>query len=160
MRTLEIPLHGRDQSIRALAIVDPIDDWVMAFRWHLTADGYAARNVGHGRGNRTILRMHRELLGLQPGDAIEVDHVNGNPLDNRRQNLRTATRGQNMQNVKARSNTTSRHRGVDFHRASGLWRARVSLPEQTLCKYFRAEEDAAEWAAATRSLHMVYAVRR
>ena len=47
--------------------------------------------------------LHREVLGLTPGDGLETDHRNGDRLDNRRSNLRVATRAQNAQNVPARS---------------------------------------------------------
>jgi hypothetical protein len=53
--------------------------------------------------------MHRLILGIPNS---EVDHVNGNPLDNRRVNLRLATRAQNSANTRSRKNTTSKYKGV------------------------------------------------
>ncbi|MDU9398106.1 HNH endonuclease [Pseudomonas sp. zfem003] len=55
----------------------------------------------------------------------DIDHINRNPNDNRFCNLRMATRSQNLCNVGPRSNSTTGVRGVDFHKATGKFRARI-----------------------------------
>jgi len=55
---------------------------------------------------------------------FEIDHINGDPDDNRINNLRLATRKQNMENRKLHVNNTSGHRGITWHR--NKWEARVS----------------------------------
>lgn len=75
--------------------------WLSRYKWRLqkrrsTDDtGYAVSS----RSPHTI-RMHR--LIMKADNTIEVDHINGNPLDNRRENLRLATRPQNVANRKAK----------------------------------------------------------
>lgn len=60
---------------------------------------YAVRRFTENGGKRSAY-LHREILGLAHGDGIEGDHENGDTLDNRRTNLRRATRSQNAQAIK------------------------------------------------------------
>lgn len=57
---------------------------------------YAYRRSG-GKLTAKNLMLHRFILGDVP-EGMDVDHINGDPLDNRRANLRVATRAQNVRN--------------------------------------------------------------
>lgn len=99
-------------------------DWplVSAFRWYLH-NGYAARTIG-GRGRRMQVYMHRFIIG--PALSQEIDHINGDPLDNRRANLRACSRRENATNKRVnrvRRNGQSRFKGV--WRCGRAWRAEV-----------------------------------
>jgi hypothetical protein len=155
----EIPLHGKDGTVRAVAIVDEADvPKLDRWRWHLNPFGYAVRTTRSGP-----IFMHREILGLKKGDGLEGDHIKpGNPLDNRRANLRVVTRAQGAQNRRAnrtagRRRRTSRHRGVCFDRQTRRWRARVFVNGQNHCLgRFDEEKEAAAVAAAFRREHMPF----
>jgi hypothetical protein len=67
---------------------------------------------------KTIL-MHREIL--EASEGIEVDHINGNGLDNRRENLRLVTLQQNRQNRSRGRNNQTGYKGVTFDKKSGKW---------------------------------------
>ena len=69
--------------------------------------------------------MHRHIAAVSPGEC--VDHVDGNGLNNLRENIRCATRSQNNQNSRRRRDSSSGYKGVYFHRASGKWMARVGI---------------------------------
>jgi len=56
--------------------------------------------------------MHKELLGYKEG--FEIDHRDGDGLNNCRKNLRHATKSQNQGNAKMRSDNTSGYKGVSF----------------------------------------------
>jgi hypothetical protein len=87
---------------------------------------YAARNVGHGRGNRRIVTMHRFLFGLQPGDGLQVDHRNGDGLDNQRHNLRVCSHRDNHRNLpKWYRLTSSIYKGVSWSQRHGKWIAQI-----------------------------------
>jgi hypothetical protein len=75
-----------------------------------------------GGGNRKIL-MHRLIVGAPAG--VQVDHRDGNGLNNRRSNLRYGTNAQHRANSKLRSDNTSGYRGVTLH-GSGLWLVRCA----------------------------------
>jgi hypothetical protein len=85
--------------------------------------------------------MHQLLM---PG--LKIDHRNGDGLDNRRSNLREATRKQNQGNLgKIRRPTTSRYKGVSWHRRGKKWAAQIHANGETrYLGLFTAEEDAAE----------------
>jgi hypothetical protein len=98
-----IKLHGKYATgAHTFALVD--DDTFEAlnvYRWKAKPNGagnhiYAVRNTLEGSGKWKMIRMHRVVLGYD--GPLDVDHVNRNALDNRRENLRIATRRENLLN--------------------------------------------------------------
>lgn len=141
---IRIPLRARDGSVRAYALIDDEDAHLAAFAWRCHGS-YAARSPG------TVL-LHREVLGLVPGDGLQGDHINGDKLDCRRTNLRVGTQALNGQNILR----TSRYRGVTFE--AGRWRARATLGGRNKhLGRFNTEQEAAVAAAAFRAQHMPFA---
>jgi hypothetical protein len=85
---------------RKVALVDDQDFYAVSLlRWHLMKIGYASNNQRVGKGHQRIY-MHRFILN--PAKWLEVDHLNGNRLDNRRSNLRVCTRRENARNTPRR----------------------------------------------------------
>ncbi len=157
-----IPLRRRDGTIRAYALVDAVDfEWLSQWRWCLGADGYAMRNewlAGRARKQRTVL-MHRAILGLEPGDPRQGDHVNRDRLDYRRENLRIAERAEkdNQQNVPANAGSSSQYRGVCWDKQHRKWKAQVQLDgRQHYLGYFPDEAEAGTVAASFRAEHMPF----
>lgn len=86
--------------------------------------------------------MHRFIM--ECGANQQIDHANGNKLDNRRANLRFATTSQNSANVGKRKDSRNRFKGIHFHRHSGLWQAKIHFNgKRVTIGYFRSDEDAA-----------------
>lgn len=107
-----------------VAIIDDCDAHLLRFRWHAQRQGlnwYARRLLLRSEGHFARF-MHREILGVSDR-SVEVDHVNGDGLDNRRSNLRSATRQQNAANQRKPSTNTSGFKGVTWHAKLGKWRA-------------------------------------
>ena len=127
-----------------IALVDEEDyERVSRYKWHWTEQGktkYAHTMTSRKSGKRTSIQMHRLILGIEG----EVDHVNRNGLDNRRENLRPATRNQQMQNAAKRTTggTTSRFKGVCWW--AGKWQANINANgRQFYLGRFDDEEEAA-----------------
>lgn len=92
------------------ALVDNEDheQLVSGKKWQLQSSGnlYAVRRC---------VRMHRLIMRLAKGE-YEVDHINGNGLDNRKENLRIATSMQNSQNARLTRRNACGFKGVYFAR--------------------------------------------
>lgn len=90
-------------------------DWYYGFR------GYAMRSKRMPNGRRKTVSMHREILGVGPDQ--EVDHINGDKLDNRRSNLRTVSKSANLHNRSAYG--PSKVKGVSWDKRKKKWRAEI-----------------------------------
>lgn len=88
------------------------------------------------------------------------DHINHNGLDNRKANLRPATRAQNSYNRKKYANNSySKYKGVSFKKKGQKWSAQISINNKMkFLGYFHREKDAAKaYDAAARKLHGEFA---
>jgi hypothetical protein len=118
--TKEIKLsHGKT------AIVD--NDWhdyLSQWKWRANFSGwkwYAFRNEG-GK----IVKMHRVIMGVTDRN-IQVDHINGKSLDNRRANLRLCTMAENQRNRGPAKSNTSGFKGVYWDTRAGKWHAHITV---------------------------------
>jgi AP2 domain/HNH endonuclease len=131
-------------------VVDDEDAHLGERNWQLSPDGYASRSAWVD-GKRRTQMMHRIILGLDFGDPLTGDHIDGDRLDNRRQNLRVLTKGQQAQNKCGHPGTHSRFRGVTWHKRIGKWMAQVSVNRHLHhLGYFDDEEEAARVASDFR----------
>ncbi|MDG9858223.1 AP2 domain-containing protein [Pseudomonas nitroreducens] len=143
-------------------IVDDDDfDSLEKFNWRIIGKGYAARNVApeNPSEGRIVAYMHREILGLQKGDSRVVDHVNGNPLDNRRCNLRVCTTSQNGMNRGPAAHNKSGFKGVFWDRRRSKWTAyiRVDGRQKYLGLFATPEMAHQAYSAAALEFHGAFA---
>lgn len=126
-------------STRDLQIAESIDGtWTVNF--DLRARSFY---VKFSRRNMVALRLHRILLNAPSG--LEVDHINHDSLDNRRENLRLATRSENRQNLKhaLRNNKSSGIRGISWHKHDKTWVVAITTQgKQKHIGRFKELEDA------------------
>lgn len=116
-----LPLCGG----KAHAIVDPEDYASLArYKWDINSQGYAQRRARNAGARKTVF-VHREVVGAKPGEI--VDHVNRNPLDCRKANLRIATPTQNNMNQRAprRKKHGVRFKGVYKNRKGKTYSAKL-----------------------------------
>lgn len=109
-----------------VTLVDDGDfDWLNQWKWQgaKSRTFYAVRRAGWPV-RKTVI-MHRLILGIS--DEYEVDYINGNGLDNRRKNLRVATRSQNQANRGPQRNNASGYKGVMWNKGKRKWRARIQV---------------------------------
>ena len=86
--------------------------------WRINLHGYVVRTI-HRKKKTTNFLLHREIFPCEPGQFL--DHIDGNPLNNTRANLRIATPLQNAKNVNKRANTSSIYKGVSWSKVSQRW---------------------------------------
>jgi HNH endonuclease len=145
----EVPLYGKKAAGR-VARVDAGDfDLVMQYRWHIGEQknipgqlphvAYAKTNAGGG------LRMHNLITGW-----LFVDHIDHNGLNNRRSNLREATKAQNAANERKRPGCSSRYKGVIWQ--ANRWAARIEVGDEKryLGRFISEEAAARAYDAAAR----------
>ena len=136
---------------RGQEIIVDAEDYMLlnSLAWHVNSAGYAKH------GTNTL--MHRLIMDAPAGYV--VDHINGNPLDNRKSNLRICTQAENLRNQrKTHAQRSARYKGVSITR-NGKWRARITLNQKwySLGHYATPEEAAVAYNEAAKELHGEYA---
>lgn len=119
-RPLEMFQDGKQSAAHAAA------------RWNTRYAGKEACSLdGQGYARLTILKIafkaHRVAWAMQTGKwpTALIDHINGDPGDNRWVNLREAARSENARNRRPDKGCASRFLGVSWHKHSGKWNARI-----------------------------------
>jgi len=127
------------------ALVDDKDfEYLNQFKWHLGTEKsnsqYAIRHI-RINGKRTTIAMHKVILNNPAGTVS--DHINGNGLDNRRENLRICTVRNNCMNRKQQGGT-SKYKGVSLHSPGGKWKSRIKTNGKTYnLGCYKTQEEAA-----------------
>lgn len=93
------------------------------------------------KATNTQTLLHRYIM--RPGPDMIVDHINHNGLDNRVSNLRVCTIADNNKNKRLREGTTSKYKGVKWHRVNSYWVAQIGTKNRVHLGVFINEEDAA-----------------
>lgn len=113
---------AHERKISELIKVDPEDQYLLDNHyWGVTYDGYAKRYVEKlvdGKRKRWVYHLHREVIGAKKGEI--VDHINGDRLDNRRSNLRIASKSLNALN-------SPKNKGFYFRNQNKKWHARIKF---------------------------------
>jgi len=127
-----------------VALVDDEDYQMLVDRgsWHYNNSGYAAREEPMINGARGKMILMHNIINPPP-EGLENDHIDRNPLDNRKVNLHHCTRSQNQLNSPPRGGS-SRFKGVNYHKAAKKWRTQIRIDGKlTHLGLFDTEEDAA-----------------
>lgn len=95
--------------------------------------------------------LHRALMGL-PGKGLYVDHIDNNPLNNSKTNLRICNAAQNAWNRKKESSNTSGYKGVSYHAKSRKWRANIRVNKKLLSLGLYDTKEKAHQAYCTASI--------
>lgn len=132
---------------------------VQGYKWRAfqhRGSWYAVANIRLADGRRSTLRLHRLLMDA-PADVL-IDHKDGDGLNNRRDNLRVASNGQNRANDKHRRNGQSGFKGVRC-KASGSFQAQLTHEKVAhyLGTFERAEDAARAYDRAARQYHGAFA---
>ena len=132
----EIPLtQGK------VALVDTEDyDYLNQWKWFT----FKCRNTNYAtrKYQGKMLLMHRYIM--KPSFDMQIDHINMDGLDNRRDNLRICYHVQNLMNTKKHFDNTSGYKGVCYHKLKRKWVVRINVNKKQIhLGYFIEKEDAA-----------------
>ncbi len=134
MKEIKVGINGY------IALVDDEDfEYLNQFRWSVKETKYTWY-ANRKKGRRTVY-MHRIIMNTPMG--MEVDHVNGLGYDNRKENMRNCTHGQNMQNQMIKD---SNYKGVSYIRngvKSKKYQAHIMKDGARYCEYFPTAKEAA-----------------
>jgi hypothetical protein len=128
-----IMIHDKRENPYEETIIDVEDvPKVENFKWHIQSKGYVS--------SKKAGLLHRLIIGAEPAQL--VDHINRNKLDNRKANLRIASRSENVRNSKIPITNTTGTKGVCFHRGTRKWEAFINKDGKCIRKLFENIEDA------------------
>lgn len=111
-------------------------EWLNSFKWFAHKDnfkynhGYYAVKKITKNGKSYMQCMHRLILNIDDKELL-VDHINGDKLDNREENLRIATRAENGRNRDRQSNNKSGFKGVSWNKQFMKYRAQIMFNNKT-----------------------------
>ncbi|QKF94703.1 putative HNH enonculease [Fadolivirus algeromassiliense] len=135
---MEIKLGGK---IGGVALISEIDyEIISKYKWSQDNRGYVFGSVNSHR-----IYLHRFIM--KAGEGVLIDHINNNKLDNRRENLRFATKKENNMNKKKtiKSITTSKYRGVSFKKRDNHYHSRIMINGKEISLgYYKTDIEAAE----------------
>lgn len=101
-----------------IIIDDELFDLINSYKWFINKDGYVYRSAINNQEKRkygsTVL-LHRFIMKVDKNDGI-IDHIDNNPLNNCKNNLRKCTAAENSYNHKKYKNNTSGYKGVNYVR--------------------------------------------
>lgn len=124
-------------------LIDKEDfDRLSKFQWHVDGNGYVLTKI-----DGVSYKQHRMILNLTTSDDIEVDHINHNQLDNRKNNLRLANRCQQCMNTRKQKDNTSGVKGVYKITGYNRWAAQINANGK---RYYLGSYDSLEEAVAVR----------
>ena len=136
-----------------VALVDDSDyEWLNQWKWlaHYDWRGecfYAQRNAPRTKNKRVTIHMAREIIKCP--ENRQVDHADGNTLNNQRINLRTCTYTENFRNRRKIKECSSEYKGVCWHKRVGQWTAQIQTrdifdqPMKLHLGCFKVEKEAA-----------------
>jgi len=138
------------------ALVDDEDyEWLNQWKWYAhwfscTKSFYADRAETKPGGGQRHVRMHRQILGLKHGDRRQVDHVEHNTLDNRKNKLRIVTHQQNSFNM-------YEVKGYYFNKSSGKFHAQIGVGGENkfLGRYNTTKEARTAYLEAKKKYHTI-----
>lgn len=143
-----IKLYNDKNKEVAEAIIDSEDyEKCKDLKWYLTNSGY-------------VLSGHSPYLQhLVFGRKTQLDHIDGDKLNNRKNNLRTCTTAENSRNCKISKNNTSGYKGVSWNKERNKWTADImyNYKHIYLGEFIEGKQAAAAYNEKAAELHGEFA---
>lgn len=130
------------------ALVDDEDyEMLSKFKWTLHKRGdhcYAIRMGRKENGQRLMIKMHRQVLGLTD-PKILVDHRDNNGLNNQKANIRACSPAENSRNRGLTKSNPRKLKGITFHKGANKFMAQIEFERKSIfIGYFNTDMEAAK----------------
>lgn len=142
-------------SKNKFALVDDEDyEFLSIFKWSLNGMGRAFRQE---KSTLKQIYLHRQIM--KAPDNLTVDHIDGNPLNNQRKNLRLCTQQDNLKNKKLYKNSTTGYKGA--YKNNGKYNSIISVEGKLiyLGRFNTPLEAHMEYIKAAKKYYGVFASR-
>ena len=136
-------------------------EYLLETKWYVRLE--KSGKVGAIRSNEKIngkhktILLHRKILKISDKNIV-IDHIDGNPLNNRLSNLRICSQNDNNKNASIRKDNTSGYKGVYFDKISNKWKSSIqSNKKRIILGLFNTPEEAyAAYCEASKKYHGEY----
>ena len=148
---LKLVNHGKLKGSHAL--IDKEDfEKVSKYRWiaRQSKERVYVQHLFLKNGKWSVLHLHRIIMRAPKG--MDVDHINGNGLDNRKRNLRICTRSQNLMNGKKKRK--NKYKGTSWDKRKKKWEAFIGYNHKkiSLGYYKKAKEAGKAYNAGAKKI--------
>lgn len=117
-------------------VIIDIEDWdkIKKYKWYVRFDQsinnfYVVTNIYHPK--HIQLSIHREIMNIKES-KLQVDHINHNTLDNRKNNLRICSCLENVRNKRIYKINSSGYKGVCWHKRIGKWYTQIEVNKKNI----------------------------
>lgn len=137
---------------KSTIVDDDVYEWASKLKWCFN-NNYAVRSSNRIHGKQFQIYLHKEIMNAPKG--IQVDHINGDKLDNRKENLRLCTIQENSRNYSLPRHNTSGYKGISWLKRINKWQAQISINNKIVYigVYFNKEDAAKAYNEAAIKYH-------
>lgn len=139
--------------------VDDDDAWVLGYKWHPQYDNRDGRLSAisatiRENGKQTVASLHRMILKQENRSGTIIDHKDGNPANNCKDNLRLCSALENSRNCKKNKKNTTGYKGVSYRLRDRKYQAYIYVMKRfrSLGYFDTAEETHKAYCIAAREL--------
>lgn len=141
MKLIPLSKKGKHKNKYFAQVDDEDYEYLNQFNWQIALS--MNRPCASRFAKEARIFMHNEIM-KKVDSSLFVDHIDHDGLNNQRSNLRIGTHSQNCQNRRPCKNTSSKYRGVYWHKKNKKWASAIRLNKKLIfLGMFINEEDAA-----------------
>ena len=118
---------------KVAVVDDDLFNYLNQFKWfanNINGKFYVVRNITVSKNKKNVIYMHRFIM--KPNKGMVIDHLDGNTLNNQKNNLRICTHTENMRNSKISINNKSGYKGVSYQENRNNYRAQIKFNNKTI----------------------------
>jgi len=145
MKTIQVGGHKKNSEIMWAMVDDEDFERVSQYNWSISKSKYTSYAKTE-KSNKSIL-LHRFILCLDFGDKRQVNHIDGNGLNNQRSNIEICSQMYNNQSINKPNSNKGCVAYIDNPRLTKPWHSQIAINKVRYQKYFSTEEEAKKFIA-------------